>query len=196
MPKSLFFYIFAQNIKYKKIIGKEENMIVGRKEEIAELDKLYYSDRPEFVAIYGRRRVGKTFLIKQALKDRITFQHTGVSPVDQDNDRNRLKTQLESFYYALLNQGLEGYKMPKSWMEAFFLLEQLLQDQDNGERQVIFIDELPWMDTPVPDFFQPSRTSGMAGVVAGTISCLWFAVVLLPGFSVIYQEAKEDSTDA
>lgn len=81
-------------------------------------------------------------------------------------------------------------------MEAFFLLEQLLQDQDNGERQVIFIDELPWMDTPVPDFFQPSRTSGMAGVVAGTISRLWFAVVLLPGFSVIYQEAKEDSTDA
>ena len=72
MPKSLFFCIFAQNIKYKKIIGKEENMIVGRKEEIAELDKLYYSDRPEFVAIYGRRRVGKTFLIKQALKDRIT----------------------------------------------------------------------------------------------------------------------------
>lgn len=127
-------------------------MIIGRKEEIAELDKLYHSDRPEFVAIYGRRRVGKTFLIKQALKDRITFQHTGVSPVDQDNDRNRLKTQLESFYYALLNQGLEGYKMPKSWMEAFFLLEQLLQDQDNGERQVIFIDELPWMDTPRSGF--------------------------------------------
>lgn len=97
-------------------------------------------------------RVGKTFLIKQALKDRITFQHTGVSPIDQDNDRNRLKTQLESFYYALLNQGLEGYKMPKSWMEAFFLLEQLLQDQDNGERQVIFIDELPWMDTPRSGF--------------------------------------------
>ncbi len=43
-------------------------MIVGRREEIAELNKLYYSDRPEFVAVYGRRRVGKTFLIKQALK--------------------------------------------------------------------------------------------------------------------------------
>jgi predicted AAA+ superfamily ATPase len=152
LPQSLFFCIFAQNVKDKIIIGKEENMIIGRKEEIAELDKLYHSDRPEFVAIYGRRRVGKTFLIKQALKDRITFQHTGVSPVDQDNDRNRLKTQLESFYYALLNQGLEGYKMPKSWMEAFFLLEQLLQDQDNGERQVIFIDELPWMDTPRSGF--------------------------------------------
>ncbi len=54
-------------------------MIVGRKEEIAEIEKLYNSDRPEFVAIYGRRRVCKTFLVKQALKGRITFQHTGVS---------------------------------------------------------------------------------------------------------------------
>jgi len=126
--------------------------IVGRKEEIEELEKLYLSDRPEFVAIYGRRRVGKTFLIKQALKDRITFQHTGVSPIDQDGDRSRMKVQLESFYYSLLNQGLEGYKVPKTWMEAFFLLEQLLQNQDNGERQVVFIDELPWMDTPRSGF--------------------------------------------
>lgn len=127
-------------------------MIVGRKEEIAELNKLYYSDRPEFVAVYGRRRVGKTFLIKQALKNRITFQHTGVSPVDQDSDKSRMKVQLESFYYALLNQGLEGYKQPKSWMEAFFQLEQLLQHLDTGERQVVFIDELPWMDTPRSGF--------------------------------------------
>ena len=43
---------------------------------------------------------------------------------------------------------LEGYKMPMSWMETFFLLEQLLQGQNKGERQVIFIDEFPWMDTP------------------------------------------------
>lgn len=127
-------------------------MIVGRKEEIEELEKLYHSDRPEFVAVYGRRRVGKTFLIKQALKGRITFQHTGVSPVDQDSDKGRMRIQLESFYYALLNQGLEGYKQPKSWMEAFFLLEQLLQNHDDGERQVIFIDELPWMDTPRSGF--------------------------------------------
>ena len=142
----MFFVLLRQNII------SFETMIVGRKEEIAELDKLYYSERPEFVAVYGRRRVGKTFLIKQALKDRITFQHTGVSPVDQDSDKSRMKVQLESFYYALLNQGLEGYKQPKSWMEAFFLLEQLLQHLDTGERQVVFIDELPWMDTPRSGF--------------------------------------------
>lgn len=66
--------------------------------------------------------------------------------------------------------------MPKSWMEVFFLLEQLLQDQDNGERQVIFIDELPWMDTPrsgfLPafeevcwqHFLQIKQALGVAGV--------------------------------
>lgn len=122
--------------------------IIGRKHEIEELERLYDSDRPEFVAIYGRRRVGKTFLIKQALKGRFTFQHTGVSPVDQKDERNRMKTQLESFYFSLLNHGLEGYQQPKSWMEAFFQLIQLLQSQDRGQRMVIFLDELPWMDTP------------------------------------------------
>lgn len=60
--------------------------------------------------------------------------------------------QLESFYYFLLNQGLEGFNMPKSWMEAFFQLEQLLIKLDNGSRQVVFIDELPWMDTPRSGF--------------------------------------------
>lgn len=126
--------------------------IIGRKQEIAELEKLYRSDRPEFVAVYGRRRVGKTYLIKQALKDRITFHHTVVSPIDQDGVKNRMKTQLESFYYSLLNHGLEGFKMPKSWMEAFYQLEQLLIGLDDGSRQVVFIDELPWMDTPRSGF--------------------------------------------
>jgi hypothetical protein len=128
------------------------NTIIGRKSEISELMKLYHSDKPEFVAVYGRRRVGKTFLIKHAMKGLITFQHTGVSPAEQEGDKNRMKTQLESFYYSLLNHGLEGYSIPKTWMEAFFQLEQLIIKLDNGSRQVIFIDELPWMDTPKSGF--------------------------------------------
>ena len=128
------------------------SVIIGRKQEQEELERLYRSDRPEFVAIYGRRRVGKTFLIKQVLKDRITFQHTGVSPVDQTGVKNRMRMQLESFYYSLLNHGLEGFNIPKSWMEAFYQLEQLLVRLDDGKRQVVFIDELPWMDTPRSGF--------------------------------------------
>lgn len=126
--------------------------IIGRKQEIEELNRLYNSDKAEFVAVYGRRRVGKTFLIKQSLKGKFAFQHTGVSPVDQDGERNLMKTQLESFYYSMLNHGLEGYKHPKTWMEAFFQLEQLLEKQDDGSRQVVFFDELPWMDTPRSGF--------------------------------------------
>lgn len=126
--------------------------VVGRKREIAEIERLYQSSHSEFVAVYGRRRVGKTFLVKHVLKDRITFQHTGVSPVDKDSDSRQFRTQLESFYYSLLNYGLEGYKMPKTWMEAFFQLEQLLSSLDTGARQVVFIDELPWMDTPRSGF--------------------------------------------
>lgn len=125
--------------------------LAGRKKEIAELERLYSSDHAEFVAVYGRRRVGKTFLVKQAMKGRITFQHTGVSPVNQGT-QSRLKTQLDSFYYSMLNHGLEGVKPPKTWMEAFFMLEQLLQSLDNGSRQIVFIDELPWMDTPRSGF--------------------------------------------
>lgn len=124
------------------------SQIIGRKNEIEELERHYQSDRSEFVAVYGRRRVGKTFLIKQTFKGRITFQHTGVSPIDQEDEKSRMKIQLESFYYSLLSHGLEGYKKPKSWMEAFFQLEQLLVKLDDGSRQVVFIDELPWMDTP------------------------------------------------
>ncbi len=147
-------FYFAESASFAIFAAEYDNrnMVIGRKTEIQELEELYRSDRPEFVAIYGRRRVGKTFLVKQALKGRITFQHTGVSPVNQEGERGRMKIQLESFYYSLLSQGLEGYKTPKSWMEAFFLLEQLLIKLDKGDRQVVFIDELPWMDTPRSGF--------------------------------------------
>lgn len=126
--------------------------VVGRKNEVAELERIYRSNRPEFVVIYGRRRVGKTFLVTQAMKGRITFHHTGIYP--EENEKNQKQTQLESFYFSLLNHGMEGFKKPKSWMEAFYQLEQLLIKLDDGKRQVVFLDELPWMDTPKSGFLQ------------------------------------------
>ena len=120
--------------------------IVGRKQEIAELQALYDSKRSEFVAIYGRRRVGKTFLIREVFRDVMTFSHTGLSPVEK-NKSNKTKDQLQNFYYSLIKHGLECGSCPQNWLEAFFMLEQLLDRLDNGTRQVVFIDELPWMDT-------------------------------------------------
>ena len=125
--------------------------IIGREKEIKELNKLYDSSFPQFVAVYGRRRVGKTFLIDQTLKNRITFRHAGLSPVDYQQ-KNLMKDQLKSFYYSLISQGMKKSKCPASWMEAFFMLEMHLQSIDNGGRQVVFLDELPWLDTPRSGF--------------------------------------------
>lgn len=125
--------------------------IIGRKKEIEELQRIYLSGRPEFVAVYGRRRVGKTFLIDEVFKDNMVFHHTGLSPYDRKRKMS-MKDQLQNFYYSLVRYGLEGTSCPKSWMEAFFHLENLLELKDNGNRQVVFIDELPWMDTPRSNF--------------------------------------------
>ena len=127
--------------------------IIGREKEIRELHDLYNSGNAEFVAIYGRRRVGKTFLVDEALKGKITFRHAGLSPVDEQNRKNNLKAQLTHFFFSLQMQGMKGGKCPSSWMEAFYMLEQLLEKKTkDNKRQVVFIDELPWLDTPRSGF--------------------------------------------
>ena len=75
------------------------NHLIGRKNEVEELERVYRSSRPEFVVIYGRRRIGKTYLVTQALKGRITFHHTGV--FIEEGIKNPKQTQLESFYFSL-----------------------------------------------------------------------------------------------
>ena len=126
--------------------------IIGRNKEVDELKKLVSSPKAEFVAIYGRRRVGKTFLVDEALREDITFRHAGLSPIDENGKSNNMKAQLLHFYHSLLIQGWKGRSRPKNWLEAFFMLEQHLQTIDTGARQVVFIDELPWMDTPRSGF--------------------------------------------
>ena len=126
--------------------------IIGREKEIAELNRLYSSSIPQFVAVYGRRRVGKTFLVDQTLKDHITFRHAGLSPVDYQQKKNFMKEQLKSFYFSLIRHGMKKSHCPTSWLEAFFMLEMYLQSIDDGARQVVFLDELPWMDTPRSGF--------------------------------------------
>lgn len=126
-------------------------IVIGRKQEIEELNRRRNSKRSEFIAVYGRRRVGKTFLINEVFRDDMVFHHTGLSPYDRKR-KVTLKDQLQNFYFSLIRHGMESIILPKSWMEAFFMLEQFLERQDNGSRQIVFIDELPWMDTPRSGF--------------------------------------------
>jgi len=120
--------------------------IIGRKEEQKQLTDLYESGKPEFLAVYGRRRVGKTFLIRETLRDKITFYHTGLS-IYEDEKPVTTEDQLKHFYHSLLTYGSDADHCPKDWMEAIYMLEELLEKLENGERQVVFIDELPWLDT-------------------------------------------------
>ncbi len=125
--------------------------MVGRKKEIEELNKLYNSKKAELIAIYGRRRIGKTYLVDETFKGHITFRHAGLSPADE-NKKGMLKAQLEHFFYSLKLHGMRNSKKPGSWLEAFFMLEKYLEEIDDGSRQLVFLDELPWLDTPRSGF--------------------------------------------
>ena len=128
--------------------------MIGREKEVAELLELYENNKAELVAVYGRRRVGKTFLVDETFRNKITFRHAGLSPIESNESNNSqpLKKQLEAFYYSLITHGMKKDHCPKDWLEAFFMLEMYLQSIDNGTRQVVFLDELPWMDTPRSGF--------------------------------------------
>ena len=127
--------------------------MVGREKEKRELDKLYASNQAELVAIYGRRRIGKTYLVDEVLQDKITFRHAGLSPLEEDA-KGLLRAQLDHFYNSLKLYGMEEEGRPDNWLDAFFMLEKLLQSIDNGTRQVVFLDELPWLDTPRSGFIR------------------------------------------
>lgn len=119
--------------------------IIGRTKEIKLLEELYNSGQPEFVAVHGRRRVGKTFLVRELFANRLAFYHTGLSPVELDDERTSVQQQIEAFYSSLSRYGYEG-PMPKNWLQAFDALIALLEAKSR-KRLVVFIDEMPWMDT-------------------------------------------------
>lgn len=125
---------------------ENEKLIIGRHAEQQELHRLYNSKNAEFVAVYGRRRVGKTFLIRETFYKRLTFCHTGLNIYDE-NDHVTTGDQLRHFYHTLQQHGADVDHTPEDWLEAFYMLESLLEKLDDGSRQVVFIDELPWLDT-------------------------------------------------
>ena len=119
-------------------------MIIGRKDEQAELRRAYESEYSEFVAVTGRRRIGKTFLVRETFNYTFAFQHSGLA-----NQKTRV--QLQEFRQSLIKSGLKKCRVPTDWFDAFFLLSELLDQQGKGKK-VVFIDELPWMDAPRSNF--------------------------------------------
>ncbi len=120
--------------------------IIGRKDEKAILDLAFKSSESEFIAIYGRRRVGKTHLIREYFGDAICFEMIGKHGAG-------LGEQLQAFAQSLskaIGRGIPT-QQPSSWSEAFLQLELFLESmprKGKGKKRVVFFDELPWLDTP------------------------------------------------
>lgn len=114
--------------------------LIGRKDEQAVLLEALHSGRAEMLAVFGRRRVGKTFLIKQTYRQQITFELTGLQS-------SNTKAQLQNFsnQLAIFSQSRVPAKVPANWLEAFFMLAHFLDQNPSDTRQVIFFDEVPWL---------------------------------------------------
>ena len=121
-------------------------MLIGREKEQQLLQSLLKSDKSEFVALYGRRRVGKTFLVRESFNYTFAFQHTGIFDAP-------MSEQLTEFRESLYSAGLPKSPKPRTWGDAFRLLQRLLASLPEGKK-VVFIDELPWMDTPKSNFIR------------------------------------------
>jgi uncharacterized protein len=122
--------------------------MIGRKKEIEKIERLLTSDRAEFLAVTGRRRVGKTFLIDELLKSYYCFTLTGIQ-------NSNMTAQLFNFGVKLAEyDGSLAPKMPKNWQIAFLYLKIYLKTLPKDQKQVIFIDELPWVATAKSGFIQ------------------------------------------
>jgi uncharacterized protein len=116
------------------------NTLTGRKEEQAILHDVLHSKRAEMVAVFGRRRVGKTFLIKQVYQPHIAFELTGLQNASNQEQLQNFCHQLE-----VVSQTPVPVKTPGNWFEAFIMLARFLDKQPGNKRQVVFLDEVPWL---------------------------------------------------
>ena len=120
---------------------------IGRQQELAELNKIYTSIKSEFVSVYGRRRVGKTFLIRTAFAKKFTFQVTGLANASLTQQLTNFHITLQKVFPSIEN------KPATNWLVAFEQLISFLETSEHNKK-VVFIDELPWFDTRNSQFLQ------------------------------------------
>ena len=119
----------------------ENRNIIGREKEMSELQRCLDSDRSELVIVYGRRRVGKTFLIDQFFQGRYDFTFVGGHKLSQ---RIQLRNFAKVLKQAMNERSIRNYK---DWFDAFDALEEFLESLPTNRKKVVFIDEMPWIDS-------------------------------------------------
>lgn len=123
--------------------------LIGRRREQSDLDEWCRSPKAELICVYGRRRVGKTYLVEQTFRNELAFSATG-------SEDKRMRPQLRVFHGALRRFGCTEASAPADWFEAFDRMRSLLESADvvrsGGGRRIVFLDEFPWFATKRSDF--------------------------------------------
>ncbi len=118
--------------------------MIGRAKEQQVLKNLALSGEAEFVVVYGRRRVGKTYLVRETFENTFFFSYTGIARVSAGK-------QIARFENTLRTYGWSGHRI-RTWFDAFGALRELIAAGSKDEPLIVFIDEMPWMDNKKSDF--------------------------------------------
>ena len=166
--------------------------IIGRERERRILSRCEASDKPEFVAVYGRRRVGKTYLVAMHFGNRFSFSVTGVSGGNAKDELREFHTALRKYY-----QG--DIPAPKNWAQAFDLLEDRIERDPSLGKKVLFMDELPWLDTQKSGFLSAlehfwnsfaSRRPDILLIVCGSAAS-WMIKNLIDNYGGLHNRVTE-----
>jgi len=119
--------------------------VIGRIKEQEILRGYMESDKSEFIALTGRRRVGKTYLIREVLASDFVFYSTGIL-------EGSGAEQINNFNSEIVNHGGHDLETANNWNEAFKNLNTLIEKSNKKGKKVIFLDEVPWMCAPRSGF--------------------------------------------
>lgn len=124
--------------------------IIGRHHELRILEEIYGSNEAELLAIYGRRRVGKTYLISEFFKDKgVYFELTGTKDAKMHEQLINFAAELSRVFY----QGIRS-PSPANWTEALNQLRYEIEKVKSDEKIILFFDELPWLASQRSGFLQ------------------------------------------
>ncbi len=121
--------------------------IIGRNEECERLDECLESNSAQLIIVYGRRRVGKTFLINEYFNYEFAYKITGIYNATK-------KLQIRNFMIELNNKSEKKYDIPSDWLDAFNNLKDYIETLLINKKQVVFFDEMPWLDTHKSGFLE------------------------------------------
>lgn len=120
--------------------------IIGRKKEIELLINNYKSNQSEFIVVYGRRRIGKTYLINNVFDEQFSFSYIGGHHLTSEQQLAKFGDALKKYSRSAFAPRL------KDWFEAFRHLQAYIESLPDKQRKLIFFDEMPWIDTQHSDF--------------------------------------------